>query len=195
MNTTSESGSGKPAESPGDSEKLLRLAEALAHERTVLRTMIDLISAFIYVKDAQSRFTACNALVAERLGTSPDEMIGKTDCDFFPQPMAEIFFAEEQALIASGVPLIDLEEGAFDKVCGENRVVVSVTDNGCGIREEVRGRIFGPFSTTKAVGRGSGQGLTMARNVVVKGHDGEIDFSTEVGKGTTSTFRLPVRPE
>ena len=48
------------------------LADALAHERNVLRTMIDLIPAFIYAKDAQSRFTACNKLVANRMGVDPD---------------------------------------------------------------------------------------------------------------------------
>ena len=46
------------------------LADALAHERNVLRTMIDLIPAFIYAKDAQSRFTACNKLVANRMGVA-----------------------------------------------------------------------------------------------------------------------------
>src|SRR5688572_11606393 len=108
-----------------NSQELRELADALTHERTVLRTMIDLIPAFIYAKDAQSRFTACNALVAKRLGTFPAEMIGKTDFDFFPRAMAEKFFAEEQALIASGKPLIDLEEIAFDKERGENRIILT----------------------------------------------------------------------
>jgi PAS domain S-box-containing protein len=394
-----------------ESEALRKLAADLAHERTVLRTMIDLIPAFIYAKDAQSRFTACNALVARRLGTIPSEMVGKTDFDYFPREMAEKFFAEEQSLIASGQPLIDLEEVAFDKVRGENRViltskvplkddngrltgivgtgyditerkavdqklmamdrhesigrlaaglaheintpiqylsdsvrfidegvhellewlekpasgaerpsdseedieylrqelpsalkrvadglkriaevvrsikdfaradvgemaavdinqsikstlvvarseyqavaeiqtdlgelpavichggqinivvlnllvnaahaiadvckgsnerglitvrtraegdnvVISVSDTGSGIREEIRHRIFDPFFTTKEVGRGSGQGLTMARNVVVQVHGGTLDFATESGKGTTFEIRLPVR--
>jgi two-component system, NtrC family, sensor kinase len=101
------------------------LADALAHERNVLRTMIDLIPAFIYAKDAQSRFTACNALVASRLGTVPADMIGKTDFDFFPREMAERFFADEQQLISSGVPLIDHEEIAFDKVRGRERVILT----------------------------------------------------------------------
>jgi PAS domain S-box-containing protein len=101
------------------------LADALAHERNVLRTMIDLIPAFIYAKDAQSRFTACNALVASRLDTVPSELIGKTDFDFFPREMAERFFADEQQLIASGVPLIDHEEIAYDKARGMERVILT----------------------------------------------------------------------
>ncbi|MBC8024426.1 MAG: PAS domain-containing protein [Steroidobacteraceae bacterium] len=101
------------------------LADALAHERNVLRTMIDLLPAFIYTKDAHSRFTACNKLVANRMGLEPDDLIGKTDFDFFPREMAERFFADEQALIKSGKPLIDHEEAAFDKMRGQDRIILT----------------------------------------------------------------------
>jgi PAS domain S-box-containing protein len=101
------------------------LSDALAHERNVLRTMIDLIPAFIYAKDAQSRFTACNKLVANRMGVQPDDLIGKTDFDFFPREMAEKFFADEQAMMKSGRPLVDHEEIAFDKIAGMDRVIIT----------------------------------------------------------------------
>jgi len=101
------------------------LSDALAHERNVLRTMIDLIPAFIYAKDAQSRFTACNKLVANRMGVQPDDLIGKTDFDFFPREMAEKFFADEQAMMKSGKPLVDHEEIAFDKIAGMDRVIIT----------------------------------------------------------------------
>jgi PAS domain S-box-containing protein len=101
------------------------LLDALAHERNVLRTMIDLLPAFIYAKDANSRFTACNKLVANRMGATPEELIGKTDFDFFPREMAEKFYADEQALIRSGEPLLDLEEVAYDKTRGMNRVILT----------------------------------------------------------------------
>ncbi len=114
------------SEEPGTATADRRnLADALAHERNVLRTMIDLIPAFIYAKDAQSRFTACNDLVARRMGTTPEQLIGKTDFDFFPREMAEKFYADEQALIQSGQPLIDLEERAFDKTRGMDRVILT----------------------------------------------------------------------
>src|SRR3982750_1977219 len=101
--------SSEPVESSSSNATVERrhLVDALAHERNVLRTMIDLIPAFLYCKDAQSRFTACNKLVANRMGVEPSELIGKTDFDFFPQEMAASFFADEQALIQSGKPLID----------------------------------------------------------------------------------------
>ena len=62
------------------------LADALAHERNVLRTMIDLIPAFIYCKDAQSRFTACNKLVANRMGVDARRADRQDRLRFLPAP-------------------------------------------------------------------------------------------------------------
>jgi signal transduction histidine kinase len=73
-------------------------------------------------------------------------------------------------------------------------VFVGITDTGGGIPEAVRDKIYDPFFTTKEVGRGTGQGLAIARNVVVEKHGGEITFETEIGKGTTFVLRLPVEP-
>ncbi len=71
-------------------------------------------------------------------------------------------------------------------------MVIAIADTGGGIPEAIRARIFDPFFTTKEVGRGTGQGLSIARNVIVKGHGGELDFDTELGKGTTFYVRLPI---
>ena len=71
-------------------------------------------------------------------------------------------------------------------------VVIAVEDDGTGIPDAVRDRIFEPFFTTKEVGRGTGQGLAIARAVVVGKHGGAITFETEPGKGTTFFVRLPV---
>jgi PAS domain S-box-containing protein len=101
------------------------LQDALAHERNVLRTMIDMIPAYIYAKDADSRFTAANKLVANRMGTVPEGLIGKTDFDFYPREMAEKFFSDEQALIQSGKALIDREEIAHNSETGEDRVLLT----------------------------------------------------------------------
>lgn len=69
--------------------------------------------------------------------------------------------------------------------------VIWVTDDGTGIPEAFRGRIFDPFFTTKEVGRGTGQGLAIARSLV-EGHGGSIGFETAEGRGTTFHIRLPV---
>ncbi len=68
---------------------------------------------------------------------------------------------------------------------------IRVQDTGSGIPEKVRARVFDPFFTTKEIGKGTGQGLAIARSVVVDKHDGTIHFETEEGKGTTFIVRLP----
>jgi signal transduction histidine kinase len=70
-------------------------------------------------------------------------------------------------------------------------VVVAISDTGGGIPETIRDRIFEPFFTTKEVGKGTGQGLAIARSVVVDKHGGELSLISEVGKGTTFFIRLP----
>jgi PAS domain S-box-containing protein len=70
-------------------------------------------------------------------------------------------------------------------------VEVRVQDTGTGIPEGARSKIFLPFFTTKAVGKGTGQGLAIAQAVIVKKHGGTIDFETEIGTGTTFIIKLP----
>jgi len=71
-----------------------------------------------------------------------------------------------------------------------NWVVLSVTDTGMGIAPEVLPRIFEPFYTTKAPGKGSGLGLAQVHGIVGQ-HGGRIDVKTQIGKGTTFTIYLP----
>jgi signal transduction histidine kinase len=68
---------------------------------------------------------------------------------------------------------------------------ILIHDTGAGIPEEIRTRIFDPFFTTKGIGKGTGQGLAIARSVVVDKHGGTIHFETEMGRGTTFIIRLP----
>jgi PAS domain S-box-containing protein len=75
-------------------------------------------------------------------------------------------------------------------------VVISFVDNGSGIPEHIRQSIFDPFFTTKGVGKGTGQGLALARAVLDK-HGGSIDVRSVMGEGTEFTLRLPIagRPD
>ena len=73
----------------------------------------------------------------------------------------------------------------------DNSVLLSVSDNGCGMSEEVMKRVFEPFYTTKEVGMGTGLGLSISYSIIQK-HHGEIQVESEPGKGTTFTVRLPV---
>lgn len=77
----------------------------------------------------------------------------------------------------------------------EETVEIEIEDTGCGIPEEIRARVFDPFFTTKEVGRGTGQGLTLAHSVVVDKHGGSLHFETEAGRGTKFVIRLPLQDD
>ena len=71
-------------------------------------------------------------------------------------------------------------------------VVISVQDTGGGIPQAIQGNIFDPFFTTKEVGKGTGQGLAIARSVIVDKHHGSLTFDSVPGVGTTFHIRLPL---
>ena len=72
----------------------------------------------------------------------------------------------------------------------DNEAVVSVGDSGCGIPEDIRGKIFDVFFTTKPTGVGSGLGLDIVKKIIDK-HQGRIDVQSQVGVGTTFSVYLP----
>jgi signal transduction histidine kinase len=71
-------------------------------------------------------------------------------------------------------------------------VQIDIEDSGTGIPVAIRNRIFDPFFTTKVVGKGTGQGLAIARSLVVDKHGGRLTFESEVGKGTAFSIILPI---
>lgn len=78
------------------------------HERDLLRTIIDSLPDLIYVKDAESRFLRINRAQAANLGCAkPEDAVGKTDFDFYPEPVARAFFAAERRLYETGEPMIN----------------------------------------------------------------------------------------
>jgi PAS domain S-box-containing protein len=96
-----------------------RTEEALANERNVLRTLIDNLPDCIFVKDVESRFITYNLAEGRKLAhllhrKTPDEVVGKRDIDIYPQELAGGYYADEQAVIRSGQPLLNREERAID---------------------------------------------------------------------------------
>ena len=78
---------------------------------------------------------------------------------------------------------------------GDDWAGIEISDNGPGMPEEIRRKIFDPFFTTKEVGKGTGQGLAIARSVVVDKHNGAIEVESEPGQGAIFRIRLPLRPQ
>ena len=98
----------------------------LNSERLMLRAMADNVPDFLYVKDTDSHFVVANVSVARAVGAkAPDELIGKTDFDFYPPDLARAFFLDEQHVISSGQPLVNREEMGCD--AAGNRIHVLTT--------------------------------------------------------------------
>jgi PAS domain S-box-containing protein len=101
-------------------EEHRRGEEALAGERNLLRTLIDALPDSVYVKDAEGRFMIANAEATRRLGAAtPDEVIGKTDLELYPERLATGYSADEQEIFRSGRPLINREELGIDQTTGD----------------------------------------------------------------------------
>ena len=100
--------------------------EALARERNLLRTLIDNLPDHIYVKDMESLFLAGNAAVAHMMGAAtPDDLLGKTDFDFYPHELAAEFHADEREVLESGQPLVNKEEPCVDSEGVTRRILTT----------------------------------------------------------------------
>ncbi|MBS1919110.1 MAG: nuclear transport factor 2 family protein [Bacteroidetes bacterium] len=73
-----------------------------------------------------------------------------------------------------------------------NKVEVNVKDNGNGIPDKIKDKIFQPFFTTKPTGQGTGLGLSLSYDIIIKGHGGEIKVNTKENEGTEFIIQLPV---
>jgi diguanylate cyclase (GGDEF)-like protein/PAS domain S-box-containing protein len=89
--------------------------EVLSHERKMLRALIDNIPDFMYVKDTKSRFVLANVALASSMGgKSPQELLGKTDSDFYTPELANAYFQDERNIIDTKQPLLNREEECRD---------------------------------------------------------------------------------
>jgi signal transduction histidine kinase len=126
--------------------------------------------------------------------TDFDQELGKVPClrDEFAQVILNIIvnachaIAEKTENGTNGKGVIRISTRACSGFAE-----VRISDTGCGMPKEILGRIFEPFFTTKPVGYGTGQGLAIARSVVVDKHHGEIFCESKIGEGTTFVIRLP----
>jgi two-component system NtrC family sensor kinase len=102
-----------------------------------------------------------------------------------------------------GRVLLNLINNAFQAVAGvenpkvtlmtqqlNNSITIRVVDNGPGIPEHIRDKIFQPFFTTKPTGQGTGLGLSLSYDIV-KAHGGELKVETKLGEGSTFNIQLP----
>jgi PAS domain S-box-containing protein len=104
----------------------LQVEQRLAAERNLLRTLIDNLEDYVYIKDRQSRFVINNTAHLRVMGLkTQEEALGKTDFDFFPQELAAQYYADEQTLMQTGQALKAHEETVIDQTTGAKQWVSS----------------------------------------------------------------------
>ena len=100
--------------------------EAMRRERLRLRTLIDAMPDYIFVKDAQSRLVTSNSAHLKAIGAgSLEEVVGKTDLELFPAELADRYYKDERRIIESGEPLVDREERVIEHSGAEKYVLTT----------------------------------------------------------------------
>jgi len=110
----------------------------------------------------------------------------------YPGKLSQVFLNlivnASQAMETSGKLTITANRQA------DSAILLSFQDTGCGMSQETMDSIFNPFFTTKSVGEGTGLGLSISHGIIEE-HQGEINVSSEPGKGTRFTITLPIEPK
>lgn len=103
-------------------------------------------------------------------------------------------------LVINAIDAIDEADKGRGRIRIETRasndaVQIYLSDTGCGVPETLKQKIFDPFFTTKPVGKGTGQGLALAKDAIVKGHGGKLSLVDKDGFTTTFLIELPLKSE
>ena len=119
--------------------------------------------------------------------------------DAYPQEITRVFLNLISNGFYAATKRKDANDDAFEPLLSAttkdlgSKVEIRIRDNGTGIPQEVRERMFNPFFTTKPAGEGTGLGLSMSHDIVVKQHGGTIEVASEPGVFTEFTIMLPRR--
>jgi PAS domain S-box-containing protein len=172
------------------SADLTRQLIAFARKQTIAPEVLDINKAI------GSMLQMLTRLIGEeiRLVWKPAQTLETVCIDpvQIDQMLANLVVNSRDAIQGAGT--ITIATGMREPVSPETKirhVVITISDTGCGMDEEVRSHIFEPFFTTKAIGEGSGLGLATTYGIV-KQNGGTIEVESEVGHGTTISIQLPV---
>jgi PAS domain S-box-containing protein len=178
-----------------------RALEGLGRVATIVRSL----SVFAHPDQQKRKMADINVLVQNTLEIARHEYkyVADVELDLWELPLVECVSGEINQVLLNLIvnaahaiaEVAGREERGLIRVRtrpGPGHVEIAIGDTGAGIPEALRERIFEPFFTTKPVGRGTGQGLALARAIIVDKHGGTIEFESTPGFGTTFTIRLPV---
>jgi signal transduction histidine kinase len=122
---------------------------------------------------------------------------GAGEVDLYPQEITRVLLNLISNGFYAATKRKEASNGDFEPTLSAstrnlgNRVEIRIRDNGTGIPEAVKEKMFNPFFTTKPAGEGTGLGLSMSHDIVVKQHGGKIDVETEPGAFTEFIITLP----
>jgi signal transduction histidine kinase len=178
--------------------------EGIGRIATIVRSMKE----FAHPDQGEKTLADLNQAIRSTLVVARNEYkyVAEIDTQFGELPPVPCYLGEINQVVlnliinaAHAVADVIKDTGSLGKLTISTRldadadaVEVAIADTGSGIPEAARNRVFDPFFTTKEVGKGTGQGLSIARNVIVNKHGGTLRFETECGKGTTFFIRLPL---
>ena len=146
-------------------------------------TIIVARSEWRYVAELDTKFDKSLPLV-----TCLRDGLNQVILNFIVNAAHAIEAREDKNEIHSGLITIATEQD-------QDNIVILISDNGIGMSEEIQKRIFDPFFTTKGVGKGTGQGLSLAYSVIVETHKGKILLDSSPGVGTTFKIILPINQQ
>ena len=179
---------------------LNRAMEGLQQVASIVRATKD----FAYPTTRERRMANINKALQSTLIIGKQEYAGCADIELelgelplVPCHIGELNQVFLNLLINAAHAIQDRKRGGRGRIRVRTSVVgpsvlIEITDDGDGIPEIIQNSIFDPFFTTKDVGRGSGQGLAIARSVVVERHGGSLEFSTSPEHGTQFFVRIPL---
>ena len=167
---------------------IVRAMKEFAHPGHVEQTAADINHAVQTTLTVARNEYKYSAQVETHLGELPDVVCNVSELN---QVFLNLIVNAAQAVRESGK---SAAAGRISVTTERDRdqVRIRIADNGCGIPQQNLEKIFDPFFTTKEVGLGTGQGLAIARSIVVDKHGGAIDVESEPGVGTAFTLTLPV---
>ena len=113
----------------------------------------------------------------------------------FMNLLANAIDALEESALKGKTPDSGLQIQITTQATNDQQIAVCIADNGIGMNELVKQRLFEPLFTTKPVGKGTGLGLAIAHQIVSEKHSGTLEVQSELGRGTQFLIRLPINPK
>ncbi|MFP5270351.1 GAF domain-containing sensor histidine kinase [Coleofasciculus sp.] len=193
------------------SKDLPKILQSMESGTQRIQEIVQLLQRFSRHNEASLKLIDINAALENTLLILHNQFVNRIKIErhydnlphveCYPKPINQVFLN----LLTNAIEALDRSPNS-DKIitlrtqwlpsipsAEEDRVQISIADNGSGINPDILSSIFEPFFTTKAVGEGRGLGLTVSYQTIVNQHQGQLDVRSQPGQGTEFILQIPVR--